>query len=66
MKKCPLFLMSTSAYRLIDWKNFVQNLVRVRAKEGLGVFAGAKTVETIDNNTQVVAQTWKATGILSG
>jgi hypothetical protein len=44
----------------------VQNLVRVRTNEGLGVFAGAKTVETIDNNTQVVAQTWKATGILSG
>jgi hypothetical protein len=41
-----------------------RSLVQVRKSDGLGIFAGARTVEVIDANTQVVAQTWQGSGIL--
>ena len=39
-----------------------RSLVQVRKTEGLGIFAGARTVEVIDGNTQVVTQTWRGSG----
>ena len=36
----------------------------MRKADGLGIFAGARTVEVIDANTQVVAQTWKGSGAI--
>jgi hypothetical protein len=44
----------------------LQSLVQVRRTEGLGVFAGARTLEVIDATTQVVAQGWKGSGALGG
>jgi Protein ENHANCED DISEASE RESISTANCE 2, C-terminal/START domain len=41
-----------------------RSLVQVRRSDGLGIFAGARTVEVIDANTQVVAQTWQGSGIV--
>jgi hypothetical protein len=41
-----------------------KSLVQVRKSDGLGIFAGARTVEIIDSNTQVVAQTWEGSGIV--
>jgi len=41
-----------------------RSLVQVRKSDGLGIFAGARTVEAIDANTQVVAQTWQGSGIV--
>jgi hypothetical protein len=41
-----------------------KSLVQVRKSDGLGIFAGARTVEVIDANTQVVAQTWQGSGIV--
>lgn len=43
-----------------------KELVKVRKQEGLGIFVGARTLEIVDNNTQVVTQRWKATGALAG
>ncbi|KAL4514332.1 hypothetical protein Ndes2526B_g03998 [Nannochloris sp. 'desiccata'] len=41
-----------------------RSLVQVRRSDGLGIFAGARTVEVIDANTQVVAQNWQGSGIV--
>lgn len=38
----------------------------MRKSEGLGIFVGARTLEVVDANTQVVAQQWKASGLLGG
>jgi hypothetical protein len=43
-----------------------KSLVQVRRSEGLGIFAGARTVEMIDGQTHVVTQRWSAAGILGG
>jgi len=44
----------------------LQSLVQVRKSEGLGIFAGARTVDVIDANTQVIAQTWSGSGAFGG
>lgn len=41
-----------------------KSLVQVRKSESLGIFAGARTVEVIDANTQVIAQTWSGAGAI--
>ena len=41
-----------------------RSLVQVRKTDSLGIFAGARTVEVIDANTQVVAQRWHGSGIV--
>lgn len=40
------------------------HLVRVRKTEGLAIFAGAKTLKTVDENTHIIGQTWRGSGIL--
>ena len=41
-----------------------KNLIRTRKREGLAVFAGAKTLKVIDDNTHIVGQTWEGSGII--
>jgi hypothetical protein len=43
-----------------------RNLVQHRKTEGLGVFAGARLVESLDANNDVVTQSWRAAGITGG
>lgn len=38
----------------------------MRKTEGVGVFAGARLVEALDTNNQIVAQTWRAAGLAGG
>jgi len=42
------------------------NLVQMRRTEGLGVLMGARVVEKIDANTQVITQRWKPAGTVGG
>ncbi|EFN53068.1 hypothetical protein CHLNCDRAFT_137358 [Chlorella variabilis] len=44
----------------------LRNLVQQRKAEGLGVLMGARVVERIDANTQIIAQQWKPTGAAGG
>ena len=43
-----------------------RNLVQLRRTEGLGVLMGARVVEKIDANTQVITQQWKPAGAVGG
>ncbi|KAL4450695.1 hypothetical protein ABPG77_001051 [Micractinium sp. CCAP 211/92] len=43
-----------------------KNLVQQRRTEGLGVLMGARVVEKIDANTQIIAQQWKPVGAIGG
>lgn len=40
------------------------HLVRVRKREGLAIFAGARTLKVVDDNTHIIGQTWTGSGIL--
>lgn len=40
------------------------HLVRVRKTEGLAIFAGARTLKVVDDNTHIIGQTWTGSGIL--
>ncbi len=40
------------------------HLVRVRQREGLAIFAGAKTLKVVDDNTHIIGQTWTGSGLL--
>lgn len=40
------------------------HLVRVRKREGLAIFAGAKTLKIVDDNSHIIGQTWTGSGIL--
>lgn len=40
------------------------HLVRVRKTEGLAIFAGARTLKVVDENTHIIGQTWTASGVL--
>lgn len=42
----------------------MHHLVRTRKKEGLAIFAGAKTLKVVDENTHVIGQTWKGSGLI--
>lgn len=44
----------------------LKNLVQMRKTEGLGVFTGARLVESLDANNQIVAQQWRAAGMAGG
>ena len=41
-----------------------RHLIRKRRKEGLAIFAGAKTLKVIDDNTHIIGQTWKGSGLI--
>lgn len=43
----------------------LQHLVHNRKTEGKDIFSGVRVLEVIDATTQVVAQTWNASGIAS-
>lgn len=43
-----------------------KNLVQQRRTEGLGVLMGARVVEKIDANTQIITQQWKPVGAIGG
>ena len=43
-----------------------RNLVQLRRTEVLGVLMGARVVEKIDANTQVITQQWKPAGAVGG
>lgn len=46
-------------------KDVFKHLVQVRKSEGLGIFIGARTVEVLDNTTQVVTQQWHGAGVVA-
>ncbi|KAL4433733.1 hypothetical protein ABPG75_000174 [Micractinium tetrahymenae] len=43
-----------------------KNLVQLRKSEGLGVLMGARVLEKIDANTQIITQQWKPVGAIGG
>ena len=46
-------------------KDVFKHLMQVRKTEGLGVFVGARTLEVLDNKTQIVAQRWSGAGTIA-